>query len=576
MATTTNRARAHRRRFARAAAAALLFAASGCSLVYGIGDYRIVDEGADAADGAAVDAPEDADASPPECTTNAECTDRFTKLGPIDAGPDASPEAGPLGVLDGGVAPAMCIRGTCARLLSEDCSSVTGDFRSDDAILLATLFSTTGAQGKTNIPRQRSAALAVEEVDGTLGGGGIPPAKGSTRTRPLVVVSCDEIADFDRVTTHLIDELHVAGIVGPNLSEDTIGITKRSSAAGTLVMSSVAVASPISSLPDDDLTWRDVPSDQQRAKLMLNQINAIESDLHAARGPTLKIAIVYRDDAFGNSGFQSINADLVWNGKALSAAENVPYQRTRKYTPSSVTSQNAVASELATSFKPDVVALFGTAESITGVMVPLEQALEAAGDTFRPHYVLIDSNKVKELIDAVALTTNMPSPTGPNALRGRVRGTGITPDGASVAVFNRFNAAYTARYNENPRVSAMGTTYDAMYSLIFALAATTDEPVSGRALEHGLRKLGTGTDVEVGVDSLLPAFKHLTAGEPISPIGTFGRLKWDPNGDILGGVVEIWCVGTPGGGPPQFLSSGLTMDVSTQTISGAFTPCPAK
>ncbi|HEY2736154.1 MAG TPA: hypothetical protein VGI70_19285, partial [Polyangiales bacterium] len=61
--------------------------------------------------------------------------------------------------------------GQCVQLLSDDCALVTGDYLTDHAILIGSLFSLTGAQASTNIARQQSATLAVEEINEA---GGIP------------------------------------------------------------------------------------------------------------------------------------------------------------------------------------------------------------------------------------------------------------------------------------------------------------------------------------------------------------------------------------------------------------------
>lgn len=578
------RTRTGMRAFLRARALGALFlttaTATGCGLIYGIGDYEISETPVNVPE-TGTDGSEQPDtAPPPECYTNLECVDRITKLGPLDAGPDVdAADAAPLGVLaDGGEAPAMCIKGKCQRLLTEDCTTVVGDYKNNDAVLVATLFSTVGANGTTNIARQKSALLAAEEVNTSLGGDGLPPVKGGTRNRPLVAIGCDEAANWDRVTKHLTTNLQIAGIVGPNLSQHALDFVKLTVPTDTLYITSAALASPIADLVDNDLVWRNIPSDQQRAALLVNQINEVEANLHATRGATLKIGIAYRNDAVGLSAFNSISS-MSFNGRALSAAENANFVRQVGYSTTDAAARTAIATDWAANFKPDIIALFGPTENITNILLPYERALETAGESLRPQYVLIDANKSKELLDGTAAgATGMPSSSGPNALRPRVRGTGHTPEPDSVAVFNSFNGTYSTRYGDNPRVSAMGPSYDAMYAIAFALAATTDEPVSGTSIAHGLKKLGVGQnpkELPVGIASIREGYQLLTSGQPFRPIGTFNRMGWNAKGDISGGKVEVWCIGTPGGGAPVYLPSGLTMDVTSQQISGTFTACPS-
>src|SRR5438128_10590450 len=65
--------------------------------------------------------------------------------------------------------PAWCVHpGTadaaCVALLSDDCKTITGDPTDDNAVLISTLLSITGAQATTNLARPPSAILAVEEI----------------------------------------------------------------------------------------------------------------------------------------------------------------------------------------------------------------------------------------------------------------------------------------------------------------------------------------------------------------------------------------------------------------------------
>lgn len=545
----------------------------GCGLVFGLGDFRIDDDlkseaGAFEAGGEA--------GPPPECTTNVECTDRATAAGPL---PGDAGDAGPIGVDKDGIAPAICVKpaGKCARLLSEDCRGLIGDYKNDDAIVLATLFTLSGATAATNVPREQSALLAAEEINSSLGGSGIPPAKGSVRQRPLVVVSCDESKNLERVGKHLVEELQVAGVVGPNTSQDTLDITTKILAkptANTVIISPTAVAAGIAGLPDNNLTWRNIPSDIPRGKLMISQLNAMEASLKAGTMPgqtaprtgSLKLAIVYRDDAQGQSNFGVIAGDMQWNGAGLSAAANTAFVTISKYAPASAATEGATIVADLEAKRPDVVAVFGQAESVTSFLLPYEKALQTAGATTRPYYMLIDSNRTKELIDATTAAGVNPD------LRTRLRGVGVTSGPAAVPILNSFNAAFSSRYGANPRVSNMGQSYDGMYALALALAATTDERPSGKAIAKGLTKLATGADVTIGQANVRAAFQKLAAGETVRATGTFSEFKWDQNGDLAGGLVEMWCVS--GGTPNFFGSSGLTMDVATLAPSGTYTQCP--
>jgi len=476
------------------------------------------------------------------CVSNAKCTD------------DATLAHG-----SGDKVPAVCVKqtGRCVELLSEDCDTITGDYASDDAVVIGSLFSTKGAQAATNIQRQQSAELAVGQINDV---GGLP-LNGATPQK-LVLLSCDESTDLTRAGNHLVGELKVPAIVGPNTSQDTLDLsTAVSVPGGTVVMSPTAVASSVGSLIDEDLTWLMVPTDVQRAPLMISQINALEKELTAARATTtVKLGVVFRDDALGIGTRTSLNG-LVLNGKPISDAVNLGNRVHINAYDFSAPDQNAIVDEYV-AFLPDIIVLAGTAEAITRVMVPLESGWPAS--TPRPHYVLIDSVKVPELITAV---------TDNDELRARVRGTGITPAPASKAVYDAFKVDYQVAYPGSSIISGMGPAYDATYAIAMAMVAEGDPQPSGESVKAGLRRLqGGDMQIDIGATRVLAAFQHLATGDSIEARGTFSNLAWTKDGTVQGGTLEVWCIGAATG-KPAYQSSGLSFDVMTGASQGQYTAC---
>jgi ABC-type branched-subunit amino acid transport system substrate-binding protein len=439
--------------------------------------------------------------------------------------------------------------------LSDDCTTITGDYTSDDAIVIGSLFSTVGAQAATNIERQQSAMLAVTQINDV---GGVP--SNSAVPHKLVLVSCDESTNLARAGGHLVNDLKVPAIVGPNTSQDTLDLSTSVSIPGdTVVMSPTAVASSVGALIDDDLTWLMVPTDVQRAPLMISQINELEGELKTARNESsIKLGIVYRNDALGIGTRTSLNS-LVLNGKPLSDSTNLGNKVHINPYDFSADNQDPIVQEYLT-FLPDIIVLAGTAEAITKVMVPLEAAWPAS--TPAPQYVLIDSVKVPDLITAV---------TGDDDLRQRVRGTGVTPSPASQPVYDSFKVDYQVAYPNSAMVSGMGPAYDATYAIAFALAAKKDQPVSGDSIKAGLRMLASGDTMQIGATRVLPAFQQLAAGQAISAVGTYSSLAWSKDGTVLGGTLEMWCIA--GGDKPAYASSGLTFDIMSGKQSGAYQQC---
>ena len=478
-----------------------------------------------------------------ECQTNVECSEIL-----MDERGSDSP------------VPAACVQpeGRCVALLTEHCETITGDYRDDRAIFIGSLFSTKGAQAATNLARQQSAALAVEQINDI---GGVP-AYGHERPSSLVMVSCDEATDLGRAATHLINDLRVPAIIGPNTSSDTLRVSSEFSApAGTILMTPTGVASSIAALDDNNLTYQMVPTDVQRAGLMISQINELEEQLKSERDlESVRLGIIYRDDALGIGTRTALN-DLTINGASVADPANFgnrvhidPYDFKRD-------NQDDLIRKYV-KFAPDIIVLAGTAEAISAVLVPLEEAWTAE---HRPLYVGIDSVKVPELLDAAR---------GNADLRERVRGTGIMPTPSSVSVFEAFTVDYKIRFpGESAGISGMGPSYDAVYAVAFGIAATNDRPISGPTIVEGFARIAGGAmEVPVGATKVLSAFRELDSGRDISAIGTFSPLEWNEQGAVVGATLEMWCIGEANGAP-VFRGSGLTYGIREGQSYGEYTAC---
>jgi len=368
---------------------------------------------------------------------------------------------------------------------------------------------------------------------------------------------------------HLVDDLRVPAIVGPTTGEHVVDVTQQISAkGGTLLMTPTSVVSAISDLADEGLTWRTIPSDAQRAKLVIEEMKELETLLRTTRGlDTVKLAIVHATDAAGASAHDAIRGKLILNGRFITDAANEANVSVDAHEAGNTAMLASIATKYAVGFKPDIV--FITApEQITGLLVPLEQALTAARALERPYYVVTEAAKTKALLD-VMRSNDVPPDT-----RRRVRGVGMKPEATSASVLAEFEAAFAARYEGMPlpMTAAASLSYDATYAIAYALATAPDEVPSGAVVAQGLRALGVGDPVAVGPKGTRAAFQQLAKRKSVSLRGTFSKMQWDPSGDLTAGTVEIWCVGTKDGAP-WFGSSGLTMDVNTQVVGGAFVQC---
>lgn len=490
---------------ARRAACALALLAvllSGCDRALGIHEFSLQAQADQPATGTVA------------CVTHSECS-----LQPADGGTVFQND--------------FCHAGRCVSLLSEDCETITGPADDSRAVLIGSLFATSGAQRQTNLARQRSAVLAVEQIN----------AAGGVRTslvgfaRPLALVSCDTVRNLTRAARHLIDDLGVSAIVGPNTSQDTLDLSRQISIeSGTLLVSPTAQAASIADLLDHDLSWLMVPNDAQRMPLMAARINALEAQLKEERpGRPLRLGIVLRDDVL-SQGARAGLSSLLWNGEPVTgASENL---RIDNYAPSGEGLAPLVEEYVV--FAPDVVVMVGTAETVSLIMGPLERDWLAR---VRPHYVVTDSSKVPELIELVR---------GKEDLRARVTGIGVLPTDEAAPNLAAFASAYEQRFGaDHGSVFGTGQAYDTVYALTLAFAGARQTTAArGEDLARGLRTLYGGAETfALRPANLSTAQDALLSGQAIRALGSFSPLRWDERGALLEGTVEVFCLAAIGGEP---------------------------
>jgi ABC-type branched-subunit amino acid transport system substrate-binding protein len=449
-------------------------------------------------------------------------------------------------------------------LQSEDCRVLQRPETDETALLIGTLFAQTGPQAEENRAREQSALLAVEEINAA---GGIPAPDGSA-PRPLLLVACDTAQDAERATQHLLD-VGTAAIVGPDSSQLMLALSSRLTVeAGSLLLSPVAVASSIAALQDRDLDWLMAPTAEQRAPLVGLQLRSIAERLTQQRGRPIKLGMVLREDAFGRDALASL-LELSFGGSSL-ARDLARGDNARIESYGAPGFDPGPLVETFLGFAPDVIGVIGLSEIVPQFIAPLERRWGEDPRTRarpRPSYVLTEAARVPALLELANLRADLAE---------RTFGTSVTPTLEALPIHESFMAAYQARFpGAASGINGMGATYDALYALAYAMASLPSSQVRGASLARALHERFSGTQTAtVGRAGLSTALRLLSAGQPVSVLGTLGPLRWDDDGARVGGTLEMFCMEARGG-MPRFGSAGVRLDLATQTLSGTPTPCGA-
>ncbi len=436
-----------------------------------------------------------------DCKSDEVCTEHFCVPGTAteaDAGADATTEV-PL------------VNDLCPTLYPTSVSEA--DVRAGKVVLLGSLEPRTGSLADTGPAVERAVFLAVDEIN-ELGG---------INGKKLAVLACDDGTSGNdlavQAATHLTADAHVPAIVGPAASGTTLRVFNEvTHAANVLLISPSATSPSLTNQADDGLIWRTAPSDDLQGAAIVAWLKAQSVG---------KVAVINRDDTYGNSFRKVIETGLCPNG----CSDESTYL-TRSYDPEAPTSAQSEAVVALTAFQPDVTVVIAYLED--GVEF-LKNATQDPGnhlDTF----VLTDGMKEPPLVTSGV----------PNGVLSKVFGTApASPNNPNYLIFKQ---SYGARNGGKLPGVFNAQAYDGTYLLAFAIAALpTDTAVTGAAINTQLKRLSSGPKINVGTQDFLNGV-NLLRGEAEATIdfdGASGSLNFDGATGEAPADIEGWRVDVP-------------------------------
>ncbi|MBI5535378.1 MAG: ABC transporter substrate-binding protein [Deltaproteobacteria bacterium] len=454
----------------------------------------------------------------------------------------------------------------CAKLLSDDCTTVEGNYLDDAAIVIGSVLPTTGPDSSMGIAMENSVKLAIGDFSSAANG--LPPRPGSTARRPIVLVGCSDNSSADtgvRAATHLVNDVGVPAIIGAAFSGISIKVaTNVTIPAGVLLISPSATSVAITDLQDNGLVWRTAPSDAFQASALALLVPMIEQqirvDLMLKSTDAIKLAIVHKGDAYGKGLGSALEKLLQFNGKpAVDNAGN--YLRFDYGDPGDGDCLNCPAAVTKVlDFKPHILLDFGTNEAVTQVFKFVESTWDAQ-TPYRPRYLFSDGGEIQEL--SALIDAN-------NELRSRIRG---TVPGTNNLLYKSFRNQYLSAFPSAPGPDVFGTagSYDSLYLIGYSVVSLGATLPTGPNLAAGLRKMvPPGTQIDVGADKINNAFAVLTAGQNIDYNGASGPLNFDINTGEAPSDIQIWCVPKDANGKATAAqNSGLFFNAATGSLEGA-------
>lgn len=490
---------------------------------------------------------------------------------------------------------------TCVPVLSDACPRILGapGAIADNALVIGAL--TPAGSGELGDTIERAVELAQREI------ADIPARSGVAR--PLVIVSCNELSSdgYAAVTpaaNHLVKDLEVPVIVGPDDASNAATSSQVTGPNGVLMISPSAITSslryPGPTLTSSPLIWRLGHSDEDQLKALQAFITSelvpkLKADSTLGADEQLRIAIVTEHDFKGDALTATVTKSLVWNkrgdGNPATCAENVlnnppgcipvGFDNLSDKASSPETSMSgAVGTLLANDgaqAPPHVVLHAYSALGIPGILVALETAWSGSSAAGKPrpyHVGLFPAfNTFSPLLQFMDAQHTQLAP-GEKPLDERMFAFAPRVRTAPAAVGNfvvRFRGAFPElAQSGTPFDPAPRAFYDATYMAAYALAAVGEKPVTGANVASTLRRLLQGPrKIVVGPTARDEAFSALLDSASIDLEGVSGDLALDPvTAAPRYYEVELSCPGRVGNKASSFVGSGLVYDPASAAMLG--------
>jgi branched-chain amino acid transport system substrate-binding protein len=330
-----------------------------------------------------------------------------------------------------------------------------------------------------------------------------------------------ELADY------LANQLGVQAIIGPRGSARTIAAWDQIKDGSTLLISPSATSPTLTGLDQPNPTdaepgrlWRSVPPDTLQSVAMVADMRARD---------VTDIAVIYQGGAYGDSLFELLQSEFTANGG--NAPSGHRYTTDLADAVADVASLDVEEVVLISSDTSDYVDFLNAATTNASLSDSYDQRGLFLTDAAYDERLFLEPGA-----DAEILFDNI---------------RGSRPAVAEGALFDSFSAAYALEFGTDPAASGFTAhAYDAAWLVLYGAiwAAFNESEIDGNTIARGLRRVSSGTEVQIrssGWPEVLEAFE---AGQTIDVEGASGSLNFDPSNEETTAPIELWRLADDGEG----------------------------
>jgi hypothetical protein len=486
--------------------------------------------------------------------------------------------------LDANFLPHICLAGECVGLITDECPVVIGEqnLRAPAPIIFGAY---TLGDAVDWSAAMRNIELVVDEV--TKKAIGLPGGpNGSDRTLAFVVcnssypnVAPGTITPFEPSLAHLIDTLHVPGILSGHSAKDLEAVfSQKLNAAGTFVISPYEQDSELAAFSDGGRLWHLLGATSDLAPAFGALLKRTEQYLRSnpnvflnlpSQGDPLRVAIVTANIARETDVREAL----------LKLPELTDFNVRQFEVESALLVKSPDTSEVANQlfdYAPHIVVALAGSEFINGIFPVLEaeawDEVAPTRDQSRPMYIL---NAAMAPETWFLYSAKEADPGGYGTLLDRI--VGVTYESApDTELLEGYTTRLFLANDDLPDTSILvgsENVYDAAYLLVYAAAGAGDVPeLNGTEMSRGMRLLLEGEPYDVGPEDISDVINRVWGGDPVGLRLTLGEPNWNSARGTRQSRGSVYCLnnGTPA---EDEFPKGPNLDVlrynpETNTVEG--------
>ncbi len=317
--------------------------------------------------------------------------------------------------------------------------------------------------------------------------------KGEKLVGTLADAGCNPQVAGD-AATKLVNVTQVVGVVGPLCSGALMAATNSATIpAGVLLISPAATSPEITSLKDNDLVFRTIPSDEYQGQALARTL--------LERG-TKKVAVSYINNDYGKGIAEAFKKEFEAKGGEIAGYE--------------------AHEENKSSYRAD---LAGLAQGGADTLVLLDYGDTSGLTVLRE---AIENGFFENFVGAEGMKTSAPiKAIGADNLKTFMASAPVSSKSEALDIFNKAFTEAGGDINS----SYVGPSYDAVFLMALAIEKAGGDKAK---LSESLRAVSNGEGEPIFPGEWKKAKELIDAGKAIDYKGASGELNFDANGDVPG------------------------------------------